>query len=116
MNRFDDWALWDGLHVHALRGEYLESARRPPAPNAGGIIPGRYYDNAAASVGNSNYNSAADRVDLAPFVTSRPLRVDEIGLAVATAGSAAYGRAFVYQAGADGWPADLLFEGVMIWP
>ena len=81
------------------------------APNAGGIVPGRYYDNATTSVTNSNYTSAVDRVDMTPFITSRPLRVDQIGFSVATAGSAAYGRAFVYECGADGWPSDLIFEG-----
>ena len=81
------------------------------APNAGGIVPGRYYDNATTSVANSNYTSAVDRVDMTPFITSRPLRVDQLGFAVATAGSAAYGRAFVYECGADGWPSDLIFEG-----
>ena len=81
------------------------------APNAGGIVPGRYYDNATTSVTNSNYTSAVDRVDMTPFITSRPLRADQIGFAVATAGSAAYGRAFVYGCGADGWPSDLIFEG-----
>ena len=81
------------------------------ATNAGGIVPGRYYDNATTSVTNSNYTSAVNRVDMTPFITSRTLQVDQIGFAVATAGSAAYGRAFVYGCGADGWPSDLIFEG-----
>ena len=81
------------------------------SPNAGGIVPGRYYDNATTSVVSSNSTSGIDRVEMAPFITSRPLRVDQIGFAVVTAGSAAYGRAFVYGCGADGWPSDLLFEG-----
>ena len=81
------------------------------APNAGGIVPGRYYDNSITSATNSNYTSGIDRVDMSPFITSRPLQVDQIGFAVATAGSAAYGRAFVYGCGADGWPSDLIFEG-----
>ena len=79
--------------------------------NVGGIVPGRYYDNATTSAPNSTYTSAVDRVDMTPFITSRPLRVDQIGFTVATAGSAAYGRAFVYGCGADGWPTDLIFEG-----
>lgn len=79
--------------------------------NVGGVVPGRYYDNATTSAPNSTYTSAVDRVDMTPFITSRPLRVDQIGFAVATAGSAAYGRAFVYGCGNDGWPSDLLFEG-----
>ena len=81
------------------------------APNAGGIVPGRYYDNATSSIINTNYTSGADRVDMGLFITSRPLSVDQIGFTVATAGSAAYGRAFVYEAGADGWPSNLIFEG-----
>ena len=81
------------------------------APNAGGIVPGRYYDNATTSVTNSNYTSAVNRVDMTPFITSRTLQVDQIGFAVVTAGSAAYGRAFVYETGADGWPSNLIFEG-----
>ena len=81
------------------------------APNAGGIVPGRYYDNATSSTSNTNYTSGADRVDMGLFITSRPLSVDQIGFTVATAGSAAYGRAFVYEAGADGWPSNLIFEG-----
>ena len=81
------------------------------APNAGGIVPGRYYDNATSSSINTNYTSGADRVDMGLFITSRPLSVDQIGFTVATAGSAAYGRAFVYEAGADGWPSNLIFEG-----
>ncbi len=81
------------------------------APNAGGIVPGRYYDNATTSVTNTTYTSGIDRVDMTPFITARPLRVDQIGFAVATAGSAAYGRAFAYEAGTDGWPSYLLFEG-----
>ena len=79
--------------------------------NVGGIVPGRYYDNSTTSAPNSIYTSAVDRVDMTPFITSRQLRVDQIGFAVTTAGSAAYGRAFVYGCGSDGWPSDLLFEG-----
>ena len=90
---------------------HLSAVSAFAAPNTGGIVPGRYYDNATTSVTNSNYASAVDRVDMTPFITSRPLRVDQIGFAVATAGSAAYGRALVYRCGADGWPSDLLFEG-----
>ena len=90
---------------------HLSAVSAFAAPNAGGIVPGRYYDNATTSVANSNYTSGIDRVDMTPFIASRPLSVDQIGFAVVTAGSAAYGRAFVYECGADGWPADLLFEG-----
>ena len=78
--------------------------------NAGGIVPGRYYDNATSSANNINYNSTANRVDMCVFLTSLPLTVDQIGFSVATAGSAAYGRAFIYECGANGWPSNLLYE------
>lgn len=78
--------------------------------NAGGIVPGRYYDNATSSANNISYNSTANRVDMCVFLTSLPLTVDQIGFSVATAGSAAYGRAFIYECGANGWPSNLLYE------
>ena len=79
-------------------------------PIAGGIVPGRYYDNATSGTNNNNYTGNRDRADMALFVTSRTLTVDQIGFAVVTAGSGAYGRAFIYGCGADGWPSNLLYE------
>ena len=78
--------------------------------NAGGIVSGRYYDNATSSTNGANYNSAANRVDMCVFLTSLPLTVDQIGFSIATSGSDAYGRAFIYECGANGWPSNLLYE------
>lgn len=80
------------------------------SPNVGGIVPGRYYDNATGSSNNNLYTSVANRVDMAAFITSVPLTVDQIGFAIATLGSGAYGRAFIYECGANGWPSNLLYE------
>ena len=80
------------------------------SPNAGGIVPGRYYDNATGSTNSSLYTGTANRVDMVAFITSVPLTVDQIGFAIATPGSGAYGRAFIYSSGADGWPESLMYE------
>ena len=80
------------------------------SPNAGGIVPGRYYDNATGSTNSNLYTGAANRVDMVTFITSVPLTVDRIGFAIATPGSSAYGRAFIYSSGADGWPESLMYE------
>ena len=80
------------------------------SPNAGGIVPGRYYDNATGSTNSNLYTGAANRVDMVTFITSVPLTVDQIGFAIATPGSGAYGRAFIYSSGADGWPESLMYE------
>lgn len=80
------------------------------SPNAGGIVPGRYYDNATGSTNSNLYTSTANRVDMVTFITSVPLTVDQIGFAIATPGSGAYGRAFIYSSGADGWPESLMYE------
>lgn len=80
------------------------------SPNAGGIVPGRYYDNATGGTNSNLYTSAANRVDMVTFITSVPLTVDQIGFAIATPGSGAYGRAFIYSSGADGWPESLMYE------
>ena len=80
------------------------------SPNAGGIVPGRYYDNATGSTNSNLYTGAANRVDMVTFITSVPLTVDQIGFAITTPGSSAYGRAFIYSSGADGWPESLMYE------
>ena len=80
------------------------------SPNAGGIVPGRYYDNATGSTNTSLYTGTANRVDMVTFITSVPLTVDQIGFSIATPGSGAYARAFIYSSGADGWPESLMYE------
>lgn len=103
--------------VVAARGAHASLASRQAAVeriasvNAGGVIPGRYYDNAFAAAQTANAAGAANRVELAPFFLSRQLTVDRIGVSVATGVPAALGRCCVYASGADGWPGDLIWEG-----
>lgn len=81
------------------------------SPNAGGIIPGQYYDNAFQGTGSATAAGSANRVEMAPFYTSQTLRIDQIGVAVSTASAGAFMKCFIYESGADGWPNELLYEG-----
>jgi hypothetical protein len=81
------------------------------SPNAGGVIVGQYYDNAFHSAGSATLAGAAGRLDLLPFYTSVPLRIDELGVSVSTAVTSALGRCCIYSSDADGWPDQLLYEG-----
>jgi hypothetical protein len=81
------------------------------SPNAGGIIVGQYYDNAFHAAGRTTLAGAANRVDMAPFYTSAPLRIDQLGVAISGAVSGSSLRCFIYGSDADGWPDDLLYEG-----
>ena len=79
------------------------------SPNAGGIVPGRFYDNnfhgqlSTMSVSNN-------RIELAPYCTSATFPIDQIGFAVSTAQPTSSVRALVYRAGPDGWPDELVLE------
>lgn len=81
------------------------------SPNAGGTIIGRYYDNAFQGTASTTAAGAANRVEMAPFYTSQPLRIDELGVAISTAGAGVSGKCFIYSAGGDGWPDALEYEG-----
>jgi hypothetical protein len=81
------------------------------SPNAGGVISGQYYDNAFHGTVSAALAGIANRLDMAPFFTSQALTIDQIGVAVATAASGALGRCFIYEAGVDGWPDALVYEG-----
>ena len=80
------------------------------SPNAGGVVVGQYCDNAFHATNSTNTSLFTDRVTMAPFYTSQRLRVDEIGVRVATASAGALGKCFIYGSGKEGWPDDLLFE------
>lgn len=81
------------------------------SPNAGGVVVGRYYDNAFHSASGANLTGAVGRTDLSPYYTSVPLRIDEIGVLVGTAVAGALGRCCIYGSDANGWPDALLYEG-----
>lgn len=79
------------------------------SPNAGGNVVGSFYDNSFQGTNASTLASAANRISLAPFYTSAPLYVDQIGVAVSTAGAGA-ARCLIYDSDADGWPDNLLLS------
>lgn len=81
------------------------------SPNAGGVISGEYYDNCFHGTANATLAGAADRLDLAPYYTSIPLVIDQIGVVVSTAVASALGRVVIYGSSDAGWPDELLFEG-----
>jgi hypothetical protein len=81
------------------------------SPNAGGVIVGRYYDNAFHGANALTSAAAANRVEMSPFYTSMPLRIDQIGVSVSTARADSFVRCFIYGSDAEGWPDNLLYEG-----
>lgn len=103
--------------VEAARGDRSQLGLRIStianfaSPNAGGIVTGNFYDNSFHGGGSATLAGVANRLDLAPFFTSVPLRIDQIGVAVSTAVAGALGRVCIYTANADGWPDELVFEG-----
>lgn len=102
--------------IAAARGSHATLAARQgvfemmSAPNFGGIIPGRYYDNSFMATTSANAAGGNNRAEMAPFVCSRRLLVDRIGVSVATGVAGALGRCFMYGSGDDGWPDHLLWE------
>ena len=81
------------------------------SPNAGGYIPGQFYDNAFHAVPPQNLAGAADRVEMSPFFVSENVTIDSLGIAVATADAGSLFRCFVYDSNSQGWPDQLLYEG-----
>ncbi|MDX5412761.1 MAG: hypothetical protein LPK02_06915 [Rhodobacterales bacterium] len=80
------------------------------SPNAGGVIVGQYYDNAFHGTASSTLAGATNRVDMAPFYTSTPLRINQLGVAVSTGAASTSVKVFIYGSNAEGWPDDLLYE------
>lgn len=95
----------------AATEERLGTISNFASPNAGGVVVGQYYDNSFQGTASATLAGSADRIDLAPYYTSVPITIDQIGVAVSTAVAGALGKIVIYDAGADGWPDALLFEG-----
>jgi len=81
------------------------------SPNGGGIVSGQYYDNSFHGAASGALAGVAGRLDMAPFYTSHPMRISELGVSVSTAAAGALVRCFIYASGDDGWPSALLYEG-----
>ncbi|MDO5606482.1 MAG: hypothetical protein Q4G25_15105 [Paracoccus sp. (in: a-proteobacteria)] len=80
------------------------------SPAAGGVVSGRYYDNAYHATNAGAQAGAVNRADVFPFFVSSPFAVDAIGVVVTAAAAGGLGRCFIYDAGDDGWPDKLLWE------
>ncbi len=102
--------------VIAARGDRASLGLRIDAiadissPNAGGVVVGRYYDQALQASNGATSAGAADRVEMSPFITSQRLRIDQIGVAVSTAVAGSLMKCFIYASGANGWPDQLVYE------
>ena len=81
------------------------------SPNAGGVIPGRYYDNAFHAGTSSTLVIGANLVHMAPFFTSQVMRLDQLGAAVSTPQAGGGFKCFIYDSDADGWPDQLIHLG-----
>lgn len=104
------------VEIAAARGSHATLSERQhvfetiASANAGGVIPGRYYDNAFMATTSTNAAGGNNRVEMAPFVASRRLLIDRIGVSIVTGVADATGRCFIYGTGPDGWPDELLWE------
>ncbi|MCP9887814.1 hypothetical protein KBY96_07700 [Cyanobium sp. ATX 6A2] len=104
--------------VVAARGNRSDLNRRISAisnfasPNAGGVIAGEYYDNAFHGTANATRAGVANEINLAPYYTSQPLRIDEIGVSVSTAVNGSELKLVIYGSTDEGWPDELLFESL----
>ena len=107
----DDMPSLDLVLILQQMAATIDALSASASPNAGGVIVGQYYDNSFDGGNNFALAGAADRLDMAPFYTSKRMRIDEIGVLVSTAVAASLLRCFIYGSDDNGWPDDLLFEG-----
>lgn len=90
-------------------GRRLNAISNFASPNVGGYIVGQIYDAAMHATNSTTSASAANRLELHPFYTSVPLRIDQLGVAVSTA-SAGAARCVIYSSTEEGWPDELLLS------
>jgi hypothetical protein len=84
------------------------------SPNAGGVVTGQYYDNSFQGTASSTLAGAANRIELAPYYTSVPLSINQIGCNVSTGVASAEIKIVIYSSDANGWPDLLLYESAGI--
>lgn len=81
------------------------------SPNAGAFLVGAYYDNSFHAGALTTLAGAANRVEMAPFVSAVPLIIDQLGIAVSAAAASSQLKCFIYSSDENGWPDELLYEG-----
>lgn len=80
------------------------------SPNAGGYVSGYYYDQSFAGSAAGTRAGAVNRIYLSPFYTNVSLTLDLIGVSVSTAVASSNAQVLIYDADADGWPDNLVFQ------
>ena len=80
------------------------------SPNAVPVAIGRWYDGSFHAANPGTLAGAANRLDLGPFFTSQPLRIDRVAVAVSTAVASALAKIVIYNSNDDGVPDQLIYE------
>ena len=93
--------------------ERLNTISNFASPNAGGVVSNWFYDNNPHG-GVATLAGAANRMELAPYYTSVPISINQIGCAVSTAVAGSLFKILIYGTGADGWPGAKLYESADI--
>jgi len=81
------------------------------SPNAGGYVPGQYYDNSFRAAPSGRITGGVNRVEMSPFFVSKSVTIDQLGVSVATVVAGSLLRCFIYGSNSQGWPDQLLYEG-----
>jgi hypothetical protein len=92
----------------------LATAQKFSAGLTMNAVVGLFYDNSFYPAGTSTLAGVASACDLAPWSTSGPIVIDQIGVAVATAVASTSVKIVIYGADANGWPGALLYESAAI--
>lgn len=77
----------------------------------GGLVTGQYYDSALHLSTSSTLAGVANRMELMPFFASSDMSIDRIGVSVSTGVASATCKLVIYNAGTDGWPSTVAWEG-----
>lgn len=109
--------LGPAAEVAEARGARSTLARRintignAASPNGVPVVVGRWYDGAFHGANPGTLAGAANRIDLGPYFSSNPIRIDRVAISVSTAVASALAKIVIYEADPDtGVPTTLLYE------
>lgn len=84
------------------------------SPNAGGVIVGDYYDTSFHAANTGTVAQLANRLQMSPFFCSTPFSIDQLGIAITTAGTAGtLARCCIYSSNGDFFPDALEYSGAL---
>lgn len=81
------------------------------SPFWGGYISGLYYDGSVGGLTTATLAGAANRMEGHPFVAPTDMSIDRIGIQIVTGVASATAKIVIYNAGTDGWPSTVAWEG-----